>query len=581
MTRNILIAFAVLFVLSRGFVLSYSEYVYDEEEYKTGSIGKLVMDGPPLPLLEYQPGDYEGGTLFFGLMTIPFFVVLGPKYLALKAMATVTGLVLGVCLILLADRIAGDRAALVAAALYLVPVPAVVQIMSLPWGNYAETAMLTMVTLVIFHDFLFEDRGTMRRAAVLGFLWGFGTWVHYGYAVTPLACLLIWHLSTRNLLADRRLWVAIACAIAGFSPWFAYNLTHHFWGLHRISDAFDTNPEAWQKPGVLSRLADLVLSDFAAGMHFRFGRESIDRAVSYAYQGVLTAAVIAIVVAARGRLRAWGRMLYRARARLGLAERSLASMTPVVYIALYGAVYILTGYGLFAATWQGLDAENHAHIFQLYPMFILGAAVAGGLLYERVPRVVTLLTVFLVAFGAAGVFRFIDLSRPQFDRLRSNAYDRGVIYGEIGRKWARAPEEMNKWLAAVPPFARREMAYGAGTTYGLFYIDHLNVAVDKCEVLPKTWRPYCHLGIGTGVAASTRDDDALRAKALGVIPEKFLHAVEPGLVLGDIWFHLASAERLAVARMTSPPPELPWSERDPWRDFLQAHISAADAAPER
>ncbi|MCZ7584304.1 MAG: hypothetical protein M5R36_13725 [Deltaproteobacteria bacterium] len=105
--RNFLIAVTLAVIAVRVLFLCFSEFVYDEEEYKTGSIAALVMDGPPLPLLEYQPGDYEGGTFFFGLLTIPFFAALGRTFVGLKAVSLATTLLLVLCQTAWAEKARG------------------------------------------------------------------------------------------------------------------------------------------------------------------------------------------------------------------------------------------------------------------------------------------------------------------------------------------------------------------------------------------------------------------------------------------------------------------------------------------
>ncbi|MCZ7584302.1 MAG: hypothetical protein M5R36_13715 [Deltaproteobacteria bacterium] len=73
----------------------------------------------------------------------------------------------------------------------------------------------------------------------------------------------------------------------------------------------------------------------------------------------------------RARLGAWVRaMLPRGEGKTG-AEAALASAVPWIYSAAFFCAYVLSGYGLFATTWEGRDPETHAHIFQLYPMMSL------------------------------------------------------------------------------------------------------------------------------------------------------------------------------------------------------------------
>ncbi|MCZ7584303.1 MAG: hypothetical protein M5R36_13720 [Deltaproteobacteria bacterium] len=76
-------------------------------------------------------------------------------------------------------------------------------------------------------------------------------------------------------------WIAAAFTLVGFSPWFAYNITHEFWGLYRFSDAMARSSDTPWIIQVARRAFDLLTRDFAAGMHIRLGHAVLDKAVSY------------------------------------------------------------------------------------------------------------------------------------------------------------------------------------------------------------------------------------------------------------------------------------------------------------
>lgn len=574
------LAFAVLFLLTRVFLLVYSEYLYDEEEYKTGSIAALVMDGPKLPLLEYQPGDYEGGTLLFGLLTIPFFLVFGKTFIALKALALTTALLLALSQALWAKKIAGARAGWIAGALALIPIPYLTQIMSLPWGNYAETAALTAFCFLLFHIFLFEKRASPALAAVLGFLWGLGTWMHYGFLVTPLVCLLLWFLTDKGFFKSRRLYLGLVFALIGFSPWIVYNLTHHFWGIVRFFDAAHLEAGASRLAAAFSRITSLLFNDLAAGMHFRFGSAPLDRLASYSYELLLVGAITVTVLAHRHRLKDWLFALAPGAKRRVAPDAELARFVPLLYAVAFAAAYCLSGYGLFDATWSGLDPETHAHIFQLYPALSMVAALAVDGVWKRRKTVARVaLGVFLV-LGLLGNAALLDLRRPQTERLLARAYDRDVIYMEIGSKWARAPAELGGLIESVPDHAKRSMSFGAGITYGLFHTTSIQVAVDKCAALPERFWPYCHLGVGCGLASSGLDDGGLEA-ATQSAPETFREIIETGTAIGHIWFGRPHHPAVERARRASKPRLPAPEEQDFFRQFLAGHLAMAGARPKK
>jgi hypothetical protein len=575
------VAFSVALILIRLIFLLFSEYVYDEEEYKTGSIAALVMDGPTLPILEYQPGDYEGGTLFFGLATIPFFYVFGKTFVGLKALALATTLLLGLFSVLWARKMAGNAAALFAGGLSLFPIPYIIQVTSLPWGNYAETAALSALTFLIFHSFLFEKKQSYGVSVVLGFLWGFGTWVHYGYLVTPLTCLLIWHMTDAALFKSKKFYAAIASAIVGFSPWLAYNLTHHFWGMFRFSDATYAEAGRSRISLLIERAWSLLTSDLAAGMHFRFGSGAFDKIISYAYEIILvaTCAVFALLVARK--LLGWVISLSPLPRHKAEADQDMAQAIPLIYASAFGAAYCLSGYGLFAQTWTGFDPETHAHIFQLYPALTMVAAVVFGRLWPQRKFLVAGAFTALIIMGFLGGHAMVDFQRPQSARLHAQAWDKDVIFMEIGSKWARSHTELNVLVEKVPDHAKRSMSFGAGITYGLFHIGSLHVAVDKCAALPERWWPYCRLGIGTGLSSSGQLTSEELTGEISTAQSDAQSAITTGTAIGYIWYGKMDHPAIAQAAQAPLPGVLIDAEQAAWTQFLKGHLAMAQSRPQK
>jgi len=487
------------------FILLYgSEFVYDEEEYKTGSIAYLVMEGPQLPLLEYQPGDYEGGTLFFGLLTIPFFFLLGKNYLALKLVALLTTLITASAATLYARRHGGMAAAVATGALFVLPPVVMLQIGLLPWGNYAENAMLSLVLLLAASHLYTTARPYRWKFLLFGFGLGFGVWIHYGFLVTVVWLSALGWMARPRGLGGRQILAALAGALAGFAPWIVYNATHHWWGLGRFGDA-------WRGPGhpgarlivAAGRLFNLLFVDVAAGLHFRAASVTTVKILAYLYYFLL----LLLLVLLLGML--WKKAGAMLRALWPTADRSAPdaafwSLAPVGFLLLYSLVFAFSGYGLFGREWDSLDAENHAHIFALYPFWLLAAGLALGAAWPTRLRLPALLAVAgLLALGAVGFHSILTPEKPQAERLRRPAYDRGVIYLEIGSKWGGDVERMQNLQRKLDGEALRYFVYGAGLRFGLDHPGDLHAALTKCADQSPDLRPYCWLGIGFGFYVPT------------------------------------------------------------------------------
>ncbi|MCZ7584301.1 MAG: hypothetical protein M5R36_13710 [Deltaproteobacteria bacterium] len=175
----------------------------------------------------------------------------------------------------------------------------------------------------------------------------------------------------------------------------------------------------------------------------------------------------------------------------------------------------------------------------------------------------------------------LDFAHPQLDRLKRPAFDRDVIYLEIGSKWGRSPAEVPGLIERVPDHAKRSMSFGAGITYGLFHIGSLQVAVDKCAAIPERWWPYCRLGIGCGVASSRQwDSDIVRSDLAAIDPDARA-VIEVGAVIGHIWYGLADEEAISRAADAPLPVGLQPEEEAPYRQFLKGHLLAAEAMPRK
>ena len=566
--------------IGRLVLLHTSEYVYDEEEYKTGSIAYLLMHDRQLPLLEYQPGDYEGGTFLFGVLMIPYFLAFGPNYLALKLLALTTTLLTALAAAWFAKRHAGWPAAWATGALFTLPAPYVFQIGLLPWGNYAENAMLTVITMLLASVVLNDRHRGVWLFGLLGLLLGLGVWMHYGFLVTVLLVIGLWWLIDYRSIFGRRGLTLIVGGLVGFSPWIVYNVTHRWWGLGRFTDAFGKSQGLGGRLlGSLRRFASLWLEDLPAGLHFRASSLEATKLISYAYYLALVFLAIWLVVLTWSRLRQMTVALWP-KARRAAADADFWLLAPVLYVVLYALVYGYSDYGLFAAEWGTMDPESHCHIFALYPPLMLIGGLVVGRVWRTRWRVVAVASVaLLLLLGGVGFTQMLTPDRPQRARLSRAAYDRAVIYMEIGSKWGVEPEQVERIQKQLTGQALRSFVFGAGIKFGLDHARSLPIALEACAAQPDELLPYCWFGVGTGLYAG----DTLPPEQLDAVMASAPANVQPWLVLGscvgNIWagrsdYHTcAEAAQINVAALAPP------SEAETLRVFVWGHLVMGQFRP--
>ncbi len=84
----VLIILICLFILVRLTVLlSCMDKLSDLEELYHGTIAHEIISGPAIPLweyLDYKVEYFPGGSLTAGILAVPFFLIFGHTYTALK-----------------------------------------------------------------------------------------------------------------------------------------------------------------------------------------------------------------------------------------------------------------------------------------------------------------------------------------------------------------------------------------------------------------------------------------------------------------------------------------------------------------
>ena len=574
-----LIAFVVIFVAWRALFLVYSVYVYDEEEVKTGAIARIMMDGMKLPLLEHQPGDYEGGTFLFGLLAVPYMIVFGKGYLGLKMLALTTSLLLALFSVLWIHKLEGVPGAVAAAVLWLFATPYVFQVAFIPWGNYAETAMLSAITFYLLHTTVAQGRITWLRVSALGFLFGLGVWVHYGFLVTVIVALFAWALMDLRSLFSKKLTALIGGGLVGFSPWFAYNITHYFWGLERFQDAARPASGHGKIVRVAVRLFDLFTEDIPVALHLIVENVTVTKVMSYTYYLLFVALAVALLFFLRDHIASlFRRMIPKNQDAQGRIH--IARLVPFLYFFGYAFVYCWTEYGLFSTNWGDRDPETHVHIFVMLPAMIWIAAEGAGFLWRKNKIAAVLPVAAMALLGGIGQAQLIDFSTSQTWRLGTDFRNEApVIYMEIGSKWGRKHFELDRVADRLGDKEKRSFYYGAGIKFGLDHIDSFQVGLDKCLSLPERFMPYCQMGLGTGLASAGLVETSDLEARINIAPEPVRPFVVAGAAVGAIWFGRMDHPYLQKVREIDFANLVPPIEMQAFPDFVRGHLHMAEVRP--
>ena len=537
-----IVLLAACFLLVKLPFLVWSPYTHDEEEVKPGAVAHILLTDPRLPLSEYVLGGYEGGVLVVALAAVPFEVVFGHTVLAYKILAICVSLGILVFASLLAGRIAGNAAGLIAGALVIFSPPYLTQFQFILWGNYVESTLLALACFFLLHKLLFRD-GSIANAAVLGLLCGLGVFIHYGFAVAVIAVVLTWYLVDHRLALRPAFWLFAACAVVGFAPWIAYNASHGFAGLGRVADGVVPQTLAEKAAGFVSRLGELLSVDYAMAWHFKDVGPIPGKLLGYAYAIVLAAGFAGLLVAIRSVIGpAIRALLPSPKFDLPRDPKTAAAIFPI-FVAGYWAVYCGTNYGLVRAHWGNMDPETHVHIFLTFYPLLVSLAMAIGFAARR-RAAWTWLALPPIALGMVGNAALLDFNHTNAPYLRQNyAVYTDAVYSEIGYTYAASGGDWRPIAERLDAPSAVSFFYGFGSGIGERNVSDPRAAVAVCDSLAAPeLRAVCLFGAGAGTFQNYDAGPAIRDRAVDALsPED------------AVWFIGGAADILLMEGYTDHP----------------------------
>ncbi|MEZ5976697.1 MAG: glycosyltransferase family 39 protein [Planctomycetota bacterium] len=184
--RALLASIVVVAVVTRVlFVLALSDVFFYGEELEKGAAAKAMLDGIGLPHHALAYHYYEGGGFVVSHLKALAFLLVGPNLLANKLVAMLTFLATLFAGTYAARRAAGDRAALVFAALYVLGPEAYQRIGMISLGIHFEACFYVMLVLGLSVRVAVDRDDRVRTWFLLGVATGLG--IHFSYQLVVLA----------------------------------------------------------------------------------------------------------------------------------------------------------------------------------------------------------------------------------------------------------------------------------------------------------------------------------------------------------------------------------------------------------
>ncbi|MBN2120946.1 MAG: hypothetical protein JW734_07845, partial [Candidatus Omnitrophica bacterium] len=255
-----------LFILSRLLFIFFTPYASFGEERRIGTIGHdLVFEkGLRIPFWAYLDSAHSGGSIFSGLAAVPFYIIFGDRYLALK----ITALFFSLLTVLLWYRLLFPE---IKKSSFFFPLFLLFFSFSIP--NYLEKSVLLMgnANEIIFFNalvisYFWKINNNLKPKALdyllLGIVSGFSFWVQFMNSYLFLAIIIALLVTKRFTQALKYIFLLFAGFLLGAFPLWVYNFLYQW-----ITLVVDTGGISFSFLN-LEKLKNLLLTDLPASFHF-------------------------------------------------------------------------------------------------------------------------------------------------------------------------------------------------------------------------------------------------------------------------------------------------------------------------
>ena len=368
------------------------------EEIHRGSTAVELLDGPILPVLDYQYAHFFGGSLVVSIVAMPFVALFGPSILSVKLAPLVFNALAVALLFLILDRWASRRAAWIGGLSYAVASPGYSLLATTAFGSHVESNALVLACVYLALRMYDDDPPRPARALAFGALAGFA--VYFGYIVLIALAAIALHrfLEDRGFVLRRSFGLVLVGFAVGLSPWLVYNLRHDFAGTKIYGRGVDTLLGEADSPSRVGRFAELISDHYAHSFFFR-DQAGLPRAALDWTFALGLAAAAALAVLAFGRQRGVdGRPR---EARLG----SLCTL----YLVFYALAYVTTDFKLGNPRSY---AVSYRYLYTTYPFLFMAAGLGLDALAQCCARGRVAARFWAALLVGLGLFGNLGLVQP-------------------------------------------------------------------------------------------------------------------------------------------------------------------------
>lgn len=561
----ILITLLLVFLLLRlPILLTSINKVYDFNELYIGTIAKELIEGPTLPIFDYQLTHIRGGTLLAGIITVPFFLLLGQSYFTLKLVALLFSLLIITITYLFLWRFFNRRIAVITALLMVAAPPLYTIFSSSLYGRDYESILFTMIVLSLFYRAFFDEASVSGAEkvkqmkgpvythkdtylALLGLVSGIGMYFDYIFAVTLVMCFLFWFIFDRIFFARKSFWLFFGFFIAGLSPWIYYNLTHNFAAICiddnypgiPLKDLFFLN----SLPEVGHKLKVLLLYILPDSFYFRDFRAVPGYVLSYAYYFIFL--ISFCVLFWLNRKTVWKLMggiipLRRRRLLPGPFYReAFILLYPICFSLLYSFSYYIISR---KSEYNFFGFYEYTYLIILYPFIFIIIAIFLNKLWDwsragkRIAGCMAAVILFFLIVSGSGAAYELITPRKSGNIPVYEGYSYDILGIVIGERYGRSVREAVKAAERIRRPYRASVFRGIGWNIGWrFFRGKSYRDVDEClsqiNKIDESYRPYVLEGFGAFLELQLKD-----TTLIGSFVNKLDQDYRPYVYRGVGWF---------------------------------------------
>ena len=505
----------VVFIFTRFLFIFFTPYAYYNEEAKIGSLGHDILfeKGLRLPFWGYLDSPHSGGSIFSGLVAVPFYYIFGNRYLALKMAALFFSLLTIVLWYRLILSEAGEKRYIYILFLifFIFATPHYVQKSVILAGNTVELMFFNILVISCFWKIKKNLVIKPISYFFLGLLCGFSFWVQFMSFYFFLAIILTLFITERFKQATFQVFYILIGFSLGMLPLWIYNFQYkwvtltHIQAVERGFFSFDS-----------SKLKYFLFADLPKSFHFLDIGNIKAEYISFIVYGAF---ILAVIVHLGSNFKIYIREFFSKKINIRL------ELFLILYFAIFIFVTCFTRFPIGSADseWNSMNLHAEYYIVSFQPI-IFALLILLNKYKSKILTLVNILVSIIFILGYVNSFSGYYYNNTLFEPMHSTESNAT----ECGFKFIHNPELFFGFDKKLSSDLRDDYFYGAGMKINDFLTDEIKAKkiFSQLSFYITDEMLWSSLLKGALVGDRIKSIDSSYRVILSILPEKFKHILE-------------------------------------------------------